>query len=320
MYITFYPELLYSINMEIREFSVRHTGEHLLIGSLVRRVPGSRVVRVVHEEHVDKAFIESREAVSWEVVLEAAREANQRVKEGHIVSIEYFDSLEEAKKRYPSLRAYEERLEDKTRIRVVNIGGFDFSACKNPHVENTSSVGLIVPLRVSSVRKGLYEVVFISGSEAVERVLKDTDILYRISRLLGCSREDIMKRVNNVVEELNLMDELRKEYTRYVLYHHPVHEGRVRYLFVNVRLLDMKHLMSIASNVMRERGIDVLAVVSWDGDKNSIFIASRGVDIEEFKSRIMEVAGGSGGGRPGMYMGYVEDVDGFASYFREYFG
>ena len=306
--------------MEIKEFSIRHTGEHLLIGSLVRRVGGARVVRVVHEDNVDKAFLESDKPISWGDVLEAAREANRRIKEGHKVSIEFFPSLEEARKRYPSLRAYEERLEDKDRIRVVNIGGFDFSACKNPHVEDTSLIGLIVPLRVSSVRKGLYEVVFISGSEAVEKVLADADTIYRVSRLLGCSRDDVLKRISNVVNELNLFDEVRKEYSRYVIYNHPAVDGRVRYLLITAKYLDLKYLMSIASTVMRERGIEVLAIISWDGDKYSIFLASKGVDIEGFKSRIREAAGGSGGGRPGMYMGYIEDVDGFTRYFKEYFG
>jgi len=306
--------------MEKEEFSIRHTGEHLLIGSLVRRIPSARVVRVVHEDDVDKAFLESKSSIDWEDVIYAAIEANQRVKEGHRVSIEFFDSLEEARKKYPSLRAYDERLEGKDRIRVVNIGGFDFSACKNPHVEDTSLIGLILPLRVSSVRKGLYEIVFISGSKAIERALRDTDMIYRVARILGCNRKDVLKRVRNVVDELSRCEELKREYTKFVIYNHPVERDGFSYLLVALKYIDLNYVMSIASSIMRERSIDILCVISWDGERYSIFLASKDIDIEDFKSRIREVAGGRGGGRLGMYMGYIENVDAFIKFFKDYFG
>ncbi|HIQ13492.1 MAG TPA: hypothetical protein EYH44_03815 [Thermoprotei archaeon] len=304
--------------MEVNEYSIRHTGEHLLIGSLVKRVDGSRVVRVVHEPDVDKAFIESESRISWDDVVEAAKEANKKVREGYPVSIEYFDSLDEAKRKYPGLRAYEERLENKDRIRVVNIGGFDYSACKNPHVENTSEVGLIIPIRLSSVRKGLYEVVFISGSKAYEQALTDSTLINRISRILGCSREDILRRVSNMVDMLNIFEEFRRVYSKSILYGSEVLEGKTRYLYIYDKYIDLKYVMGIASQVMIDRDINVLAIVSWDGEKYTVFVASRNFDIEQFKSRVKTVAGGSGGGKPGMYMGYIENPEAFKKLFDEY--
>jgi len=155
------------------DIRVRHSGEHLLIGSLYKLVPGLKVVRVVHEEDgVDKAFLRYEGEVGWDDVVRAAEMANRAIREDLPFHVEIFSSLEEAREKYPGLRAYEERLGDKEFIRVVRIGDYDAAACINPHVERASEVWLVIPRLLRRVRTGLYELEFYTGERAVSYALE----------------------------------------------------------------------------------------------------------------------------------------------------
>ncbi len=307
--------------MENRDIRVRHSGEHLLVGSLYKLVPGLKVVRVVHEDTgVDKAFLKYDGDIGWETVVEAARMANRAIADDLPFHVEVFGSLEEARARYPGLRAYEERLGDKEFIRVVRIGDYDASACINPHVERASEVRLVVPRLLRRVRSGLYELEFYTGERAVEYALESVSNMYSMSRLLGSSLEDLYSRVEGLKELEDRVEKASRMVVDTALSRWPLLRGRYSLLAIELPHLDMKRVTSRARHVMDERGVDILSVLSWDGERHRVFLASSGVDIEGLKARIRGVCGGRGGGGQGMYMGYVEDPDRYRALIMEYVG
>ena len=310
---------MFDMDVDIEDFPIRHTGEHLLIGELVRRYPGAKVVRVVHEESLDKAFIKYDGEIKWEDVIQSCIDANQKILEGYDIDIEIFDSLESAKKAYPDLRAYEERLKNRGFIRVVKIGDFDFSACKNPHVRNTREIHLIIVDSLSRVRRGLYEVRFYTGIRAIRHSVKLADILYRVSNMVGSTHDQLIKRIDNLYNEYNDLKARLNVITRDMLNRYPIRIGKYRVLFIDVPGIDLKYSMSNAPDIMRRRNVDVLVILTEGKDKHEVFIASKDLDIEDLKSRIRDVAGGRGGGRRGMYFGYVDDPSKFRELISRYF-
>jgi len=100
----------------------------------------------------------------------------------------------------------------------------------------------------------------------------------------------------------------------------PVLRGVYTLLAIELPHLDMKRVMSRARNVMSDRGVDILSVLSWDGEKHMVFLASSGPDIEGLKNRVRTECGGRGGGGRNMYMGYVEDPDRYKILLAEYTG
>ncbi len=307
--------------MDNGDIRVRHSGEHLLVGSLYKLVPGLKVVRVVHEDSgVDKAFLRYDGDIGWETVIEAARMANKAIADDLPFHVEVFDSLDEARAKYPGLRAYEERLGDKEFIRVVRIGDYDASACINPHVERASEVRLVVPRLIRRVRSGLYELEFYTGERAVDYALESVSNMYSMSRLLGSSLEDLYNRVESLKELEIRVEKASREVVDTALSRWPLLRGRYSLLAVELPYLDMKRVTSRARNVMNERGVDILSVLSWDGEKHMVFLASRGVDIEGLKARISGECGGRGGGGKNVYMGYVEDPERYRSLLMEHVG
>jgi len=299
---------------------VRHSGEHLLIGSLIKNLEGARVVRVVHENVVDKAFIEYDGVVTWEDVVEASIEANRQVVNDTHFRVEYFPSLEDARRRYPDLRAYDERLHGKESIRVVIIEGFDKAACKNEHVERAGEVKLVIPRLLRRVRRGLYEVEFYTGWNAILYAIETSSKLYRSSRILGSSLEGLIEAIESLRNGYGRLETGITSLTDHILYNWPIDDGRGKILLIDAPYLNMKRIVAIGRRVLRDRGLQLLAVVSYDGEKHNVFLSSLEIDIESLKKRVVEEAGGKGGGGRGFYIGYVDDPDAFKKLVYEFMG
>lgn len=91
------------------------------------------------------------------------------VSEGKGVKGHFFDSLEEAQKAFPSLRAHEERI--RGHVGVVEVDGFDYSACTGKHVENTRDYEMVLVTHVSKSGRE-YWIDFEVGEKALETTVR----------------------------------------------------------------------------------------------------------------------------------------------------
>ena len=105
---------------------IAHTAEHALIGSLQKLIGKTLHVRKVEHRQADNSVFITTPHLDLELIIKAQSEVNSLISTGRKVITHSFVSLGEAKKRFPELRANEERIEkESTSIRVIEIEGHD---------------------------------------------------------------------------------------------------------------------------------------------------------------------------------------------------
>jgi len=167
------------------------------MGSL-QKIKGSLKVRKVEgSEGSGTVFIEA-DSLSFEELAEAQAMANKIIWEGRLVKEHFFNSLEEARKAFPSLRAHEERIQG--RVRVVEVDGFDYSACTGKHVGNTKECGMIIVTHVSKSGKE-YRIDFEVGEKALNTAVKLSMLCLSVSSILGAPIRNLEKTVLNMRAE-----------------------------------------------------------------------------------------------------------------------
>ena len=98
-----------------------HTAEHAFIGSLQRLVKQTVKVRRVEHRKTDNSVFVSLAQLDLDLIFKAAYEVNSIITNGRKIIIHSFESLSEAKKAFPTMRANEERIKKSNPVRVVEI-------------------------------------------------------------------------------------------------------------------------------------------------------------------------------------------------------
>ena len=86
-------------------------------------------------------------------------------------------------------------------IRLVEVAGFDLSACGGTHVSETGSVGIICIRKVDRA-KGLTRVEFVCGGRALRRARQDFAILSEAARLLSSGFENVPELITKQAQDL----------------------------------------------------------------------------------------------------------------------
>lgn len=179
----------------------------------LQRIKGGLKVRKVEFSEGSGSVIVEVDSLSFKELADAQAMANKVVSEGKRVKEHFFNSLEEAQNAFPSLRAHEERI--RGRVRIVEVDGFDYSACTGKHVENTRECGMILVTHVSK-SGGEYRIDFEVGEKALETAVRLSTLCLSISSILGspirnlektvvnmkAENEDLRKRLSTVTEEI----------------------------------------------------------------------------------------------------------------------
>lgn len=85
-------------------------------------------------------------------------------------------------------------------IRVVEIDGFDFSACGGTHVRQTGEIGLIKIIGEEKIRQHL-RLFFVCGWRALKDYQQKEHILAQLTATLGTSRELLLSTINKLQME-----------------------------------------------------------------------------------------------------------------------
>ncbi len=175
-----------------------HTAEHAFIGSLQKLLGQTlRVRKVQHGESSNTAFIVIP-YLDLDLVFKAQSQVNALIREGRRINSYNFDSLEEAKKAIPGLRANEERISGQ--VRVVEIEGHDFAACAMEHASNLSECDYFLVSRVSKSGNE-YELDFVVGQGAKEVAGSLAATLHRVCDELGANINTVENTARRLVEE-----------------------------------------------------------------------------------------------------------------------
>jgi alanyl-tRNA synthetase len=158
-----------------------HTAEHAFIGSLQKLVGKTLNVRKVEHREADNSVFITIPYLDLDLIIKAQSEANFLINMGRKVVTHSFVSLIEAKKRFPYLRANEERIKGESNsIRVIEIEDHDIAACAMEHADNLKECDFFL-IRKISKSGNEYEINFV-----VEKQAKETAIALSLKLLSIC--------------------------------------------------------------------------------------------------------------------------------------
>jgi alanyl-tRNA synthetase len=190
-----------------------HTAEHAFIGSLQRLL--NRTIKVTKVEHrkTDNSVFISIAQLDSDLIFAAAYEVNSLITNGRKIVVHSFETLGDAKKAFPTMRANEERIKNSNPVRVVEIKDHDISACAMDHTENLYNCGLFIVTGLSK-NGNEYEVKFVVGKEAREAAITLCAKMARICGEIGANSNTIENSVRKLKTQNNINRSKLKRLTR----------------------------------------------------------------------------------------------------------
>ncbi len=277
----------------------QHSGQHLLSQVFHRRF-GMETVSVHFGSDDSTLDLEIAE-VSEEQLAEAEAQANDEVFAARPITAYFVEQDELGRvplRRPPAVSG---------QVRIVEIAGFDWSACGGTHVRSTAEIGPVKLLR-SERRKGKVRVYFLCGKRAVADYAAKHRLLAAVAASFSTDIAQTPDLVARAVEQNKALQRRVEELARVLLAHeldtlldqaqHIRGRRIITQLFTGGRTLDeVKLLAGLAQE--QERTIALFAHL--DGGKLTALFA-RSADLDAHMGQTLRAAlqafGGAGGGRP----------------------
>lgn len=284
-----------------RDFRVHHSGQHILSQAL-ERAAAARTLSVHMSESsmtidVDRADIAPEE---WEAVENLA---NRIVLEDRVVRA-WFPSPKELEalniRKLPEVEG---------RVRVVDVGGFDITACGGTHVARTGEIGVIKIVKAE--RRGeSTRLEFKCGERALRDYRAKNDLANRLAAALTVGYWEVPEAVGRLQEqnralqsEVKALRERLAAYEAAALLSEAVQRGSYR-LVARAFARSADEVRLLAQALAAESG--VVALLGAAGEKAQLIFARSAdvsVDVQPLLKKALELIGGRGGGRPNLAQG-----------------
>jgi len=315
--------VLASVDLDRRWDIMRnHTATHLLHSEL-RYVLGEHVQQagsLVAPDHLRFDFthptmLTQEELRTVESLVNEAILANYAVR---IEQAEYRRAVAEG-----AIALFGEKYGDM--VRVVKIGEddeiFSQELCGGTHVEYTGDIGLFYIVSESGVAAGIRRIEAVTGRHAYQLVQKRMMALDAAAAFLGCTPEEIDRKVLSLLDQLQSKDKmianLRRELARRDFEHILGEVKRIDSVNVLSAKVDVGDITTLRemSDWFRERlgsGVIVLGTV-LNGKPNFVAavtpdLVQRGVHAGNLVRAVAQRVGGSGGGKPTLAQAGGHDV------------
>jgi len=273
----------------------QHTGQHILSAAF-ERIGDYKTVSFHLGEESSSIDLDS-DRLGLRQLEEAEDVANQVVFEDRPVRIS-FQAAGEASKlelRKPTAREGE--------IRLVEVEGFDLSACGGTHVSRTGAIGLILVRKVERM-KGLMRVEFVCGGRALRQARRDFKVLSEAALLFSAAPETLPELIAKQSQELRegmrgrekLLEHLAEYQAQEMWQETPAVEGRriVRRVFPAEESAQVKML---AHGLAKLPG--AVALLGIQGQPTKLFFAQTPGGPSDMSSVLKQTVakfGGKGGG------------------------
>jgi alanyl-tRNA synthetase len=282
----------------------QHTGQHVLSAAFVHlfRVP----TLSFHLGAVVSTIDLAREMTATELAA-AETEANSIVWADRPVTIRYAGAEE-----VPALNLRKEPARGGT-LRIIEVEGFDVSACGGTHVQRTGAIG-VVAIASWERFKGGQRIEFLCGGRALHRFRVLRDSVAGCVRLLSVAAEDVPPSIER------LQAEAREHKRALAAVHTELAQYRAAALSFSARTIgtglhtfrvvlhaidtDAGALKSIAAAITQNPGF--MAVLISTASPSLVVVArSTGVSIpaNEVLASLVARFGGRGGGKPELAQG-----------------
>lgn len=289
-----------------------HTAEHIFARALQNITGDSiQVLKVEHADDVNRVYIRCKE-INMDDLYKAMLEVNSIIDEERAVREHIFPSLDEARKRFKDLRAYDARISGS--VRVIEIDGYDYSACKREHVSNSRECGFFTIKGISRERD-VYRIEYLVGDEAKQHALLSIARLASVAAMLKANDNTLEATLRNMLEELEVLRGVMRKVTEdAVMSVRAMNVGDVRLYYGSFYMLDDETMVRRAAAVVKdaEHGSNSLIIfLNRKGDRSNVVIASshRGLNSASLLRYIVSKHGGKGGGRTELATGYISTID-----------
>jgi alanyl-tRNA synthetase len=291
-----------------------HTAEHAFIGSLQRLL--SQTIKVTKVEHrkTDNSVFISIAQLDSDLIFAAAYEVNSLITNGRKIVIHSFETLGEAKKAFPTVRANEERIKNSNPVRVVEIKDHDISACAMDHTENLYNCELFIVTGLSK-NGNEYEVKFVVGKEAREVAITLCAKIARICDEIGANSNTIEKSVRKLKTQSNINHNKLKRLTREKLgaIIPVINKNGIVFIHGIFSDLEDEEIRKFVSNKITESKNTVIFIANQesDSDMNSNIVFARteemlDLDCDQLFKQICGTDG-RGGGKANFILGVVKN-------------
>ncbi|MGE3841847.1 MAG: DHHA1 domain-containing protein [Vicinamibacterales bacterium] len=275
----------------------QHTGQHLLSAAF------EHVHQVRTESFrlgADCSTIDLAREVSLQEIEAAEDDANRVVWEGRSVSIRFVSEKESA---CLPLRKEPSRSGP---LRLIEIAGYDLSACGGTHVATTSEVGLVV-VRAWERFRGGTRLEFVCGGRALANYRSCRTATTNAARVLSVTAEDVPLAVERLQAELKesrhlaaRLGERAAEFEAGTLASRSHEIGRALVFVSALDGYDVAALKRLAATFVKQSG---RVIVLFTASQPLQVIAARSTDLNAVDCRrllqeLFARSGGRGGGKP----------------------
>jgi len=285
-----------SIDWERRfDHMQQHTGQHILSGAF-ERTGGYKTVSF--HLGTESATIDlDSDRVGTKQIEGAEELANRVVFENRPVQISFRPAAEtqQLDLRKPTFREGD--------IRLVEVEGFDLSACGGTHVSRTGGVG-IISIRKVERAKGLTRVEFVCGGRGLRRARQDFAILSEAARLFSTGWENVPELIAKQAQDLR---DMSKSLQRLVedwaeleaaqLWQQAPEKGGVRVVQCLFESAEGKKAKVVAHALGKQAG--AIALIAVKGTPSALFFSQTPdgkANLSEVMKQTLAKFGGKGGG------------------------
>jgi alanyl-tRNA synthetase len=274
----------------------QHTGQHVLSAALDRLFDNRTIS---FHMGADLSTIDLARELAPAEVERAVDEANRIVWEDHPVAIR-FASEEEA--RTLPLRKEAVRQGE---LRLIDIDGFDLSACGGTHVARTGSIGVIAVLGTERFKGGA-RVTFACGGRALRIMRANRDAVAGCVRELSVLPNELPAAIGRIQAEAKALRKTIGKLQASLAVHEAdqllaetPETGATRVLVKVYDGWDAAGLKAIASALV-EKGTVAVALISADTPAFVVVARSSqaAIDANAVLSQLTKRFGGRGGGKP----------------------
>ena len=279
----------------------QHTGQHVLSAAFDRLL---QVRTVSFHLGAASATIDLSREVSGAEIAQAEAEANRVVWEDRAVTIRFADAADAA-----SLPLRKESKREGI-LRIVDIDGFDVSACGGTHVGRTGAIGIIAVAGSERFRAGT-RLAFACGGRALTAYRGLRDAMAASVRLLSVLPADLPGAIERMQADAKAAKRDLKDlhaalagYRAAEMTQHAETLGGARVVIAAVDDADANALKGMAAEIASRAGHAAILVSM---PPPSAIVVARAADVAfdsgAVLTRLVALFGGKGGGKPELAQG-----------------
>ncbi len=273
----------------------QHTGQHIL-SQAFHRILDARTLSFHMSADVSTIDL-AVSGLDWEKVRVIEQEANRIVFDN--LKVTAHDTASDRIGQFPLRKP--PVVEGK--IRIMEIDGYEFSACCGTHVKNTGEIGLIKIVKFEKYKEGS-RVSFVCGGRALKTLQVKTELIDNISRILTAGEQDILQGIENLKSQIGINKKQAAETEKRLLQFEAnemisqsIRSGDTIYISAEFENRDPKSIASLGRSITdKHKGVCLFAVFNERPAMLIVQSDNGPLDMKDFSKQAMDLLNGKGGG------------------------